>query len=124
MKKLFTKASQEIDLLQTIAANQVLLAKKLEAIEKRLEKMDKKQTQGFGDTLRGLFILYGKAVMARLNFMELSEGRPISVSNNELNEIRNSQAAEPNPKFLILPLDKQLGGDNDTFKKTKKSKLN
>ena len=122
--KIFSKTVSEKQLLQTIAANQVLLSKKLEAIEKRLEKMDKKQTQGFGDMLRGLFILYGKAVMARLNFMELSEGKPISVSTNELNEIRNSQSAEPNPNFLILPLDKQLGGDNETFKKNKKSKLN
>ena len=122
--KIFLKTPQDQELLQTIAANQLLLSKKLEAIEKRLEKLDKKQTEGFADTVRGLFILYGKAVMARLNFMELSEGKPISISSNELNEIRNSQSPEPNPNFLVLPLDNQVGGENETFKKTKKSKLN
>lgn len=122
--KLFSKRQNDHELLLTIAENQVLLSKKLETIEKRLEKLDKKQTEGFSDTVRGLFILYGKAVMSRLNFMELSEGKPISVSANELHEIRNSQSDEPNPKHLVLPLDNHMGGDNLTFKKTRKMKLN
>ena len=123
--KLFSKRQTDHDLLLTIAQNQALLVKKLEAMEERLKKLDKKQTEGFGDMVRGLFILYGKAVMARLNFMELSEGRPISASENELNEIRNSMREEPDPNVLILPLQKEVQqkptGD---FKKKKISKLN
>lgn len=123
--KLFSKRQTDHDLLLTIAENQALLVKKLEAVEKRLEKLDKKQTEGFNDTVRGLFILYGKAVMARLNFMELSEGRPISASENELNEIRNSLRDEPNPDFLILPLQKEVAQKSTgDFKKKKISKLN
>jgi len=108
----------------TIAQNQVLLSKKMENIEKRLDKMDKRQTQGFADTIKGLFILYGKAVMARLNFIELSEGKPISASANEWREIKNSQSPRPNPNILILPIDGQVGEENEAFKKTRKSKLN
>lgn len=122
--KLFSKSPSEKELLMTIAQNQVLLSKKLENIEKRLDKMDKRQTQGFADTVRGLFILYGKAVMARLNFIELSEGKPISASANEWREIKNSQSPRPNPNILILPIDGQVGEENETFKKTRKSKLN
>ena len=123
--KLFSKKQNDHELLQAIAESQVALAKKLEAIEKRLEKLDKKQTEGFSDTVRGIFILYGKEVMARLNFMELSEGKPISASENEMHEIRNSLRNEPDPNFLILPLQKETEqkptGD---FKKKKISKLN
>lgn len=122
--KLFSKSPSEKELLMTIAQNQVLLSKKLENIEKRLEKMDKRQTQGFADTIKGLFILYGKAVMARLNFIELSEGKPISASANEWREIKNSQSPRPNPNILILPIDGQVGEENESFKKTRKSKLN
>lgn len=122
--KLFSKSPKETDLLKTIAQNQVLLAKKLENIEARLEKMDKKQSKGFLDTLNGLFILYGKAVMARLNFMELSEGKPISASANEWQEIKNSLSPKPNPNLLVLPIDGQIGGENESFKDTKRSKLN
>ncbi len=122
--KIFSKSPSEKELLMTIAQNQVLLSKKLENIEKRLDKMDKRQTQGFADTVKGLFILYGKAVMARLNFIELSEGKPISASANEWREIKNSQSPRPNPNILILPIDGQVGEENETFKKTRKSKLN
>ena len=122
--KIFSKSRSEKELLTTIAQNQMLLAKKLENIEKRLDKMDKRQTQGFADTIKGLFILYGKAVMARLNFIELSEGKPISASANEWREIKNSQSLRPNPNILILPIDGQVGEENETFKKTRKSKLN
>ena len=122
--KLFSKSPSEKELLMTIAQNQVLLSKKLENIEKRLDKMDKRQTQGFADTIKGLFILYGKAVMARLNFIELSEGKPISASANEWREIKNSQSPRPNPNILILPIDGQVGEENEVFKKTRKSKLN
>lgn len=122
--KLFSKSPNEKELLMTIAQNQVLLSKKLEHIEKRLDKMDKRQTQGFADTIKGLFILYGKAVMARLNFIELSEGKPISASANEWREIKNSTSPRPNPNILILPIDGQVGEENETFKKTRKSKLN
>lgn len=122
--KLFSKSPSEKELLLTIAQNQVLLSKKLENIEKRLDKMDKRQTQGFADTIKGLFILYGKAVMARLNFIELSEGKPISASANEWREIKNSQSPRPNPNILILPIDGQVGEENEAFKKTRKSKLN
>ena len=122
--KLFSKSPNEKELLMTIAQNQVLLSKKMENIEKRLDKMDKRQTQGFADTVKGLFILYGKAVMARLNFIELSEGKPISASANEWREIKNSQSPRPNPNILILPIDGQVGEENEAFKKTRKSKLN
>lgn len=122
--KIFSKSPSEKELLMTIAQNQVLLSKKLENIEKRLDKIDKRQTQGFADTIKGLFILYGKAVMARLNFIELSEGKPISASANEWREIKNSQSPRPNPNILILPIDGQVGEENETFKKTRKSKLN
>lgn len=122
--KLFSKSPNDKELLMTIAQNQVLLSKKLENIEKRLDKMDKRQTQGFADTIKGLFILYGKAVMARLNFIELSEGKPISASANEWREIKNSQSPRPNPNILILPIDGQVGEENESFKKTRKSKLN
>ena len=122
--KLFSKSPNEKELLMTIAQNQVLLSKKLENIEKRLDKMDKRQTQGFADTIKGLFILYGKAVMARLNFIELSEGKPISASANEWREIKNSQSPRPNPNILILPIDGQVGGDNESFKNNRQSKLN
>jgi hypothetical protein len=122
--KIFSKSPSEKELLMTIAQNQVLLSKKMENIEKRLDKMDKRQTQGFADTIKGLFILYGKAVMARLNFIELSEGKPISASANEWREIKNSQSPRPNPNILILPIDGQVGEENEAFKKTRKSKLN
>jgi hypothetical protein len=122
--KLFSKSPSEKELLATIAQNQVLLSKKLENIEKRLDKMDKRQTEGFAETIKGLFILYGKAVMARLNFIELSEGKPISASANEWREIKNSQSPRPNPNILILPIDGQVGEENEAFKKTRKSKLN
>jgi hypothetical protein len=122
--KLFSKSPNEKELLMTIAQNQVLLSKKLENIEKRLDKMDKRQTEGFAETIKGLFILYGKAVMARLNFIELSEGKPISASANEWREIKNSQSPRPNPNILILPIDGQVGEENESFKKTRKSKLN
>lgn len=120
----FLKKQSDSDLLKTIAQNQVALGKKLEQIEKRLVSMEKQQKAGFADTVRGLFILYGKAVMARLNFMELSEGKPISASENEWKEIKNSKSPRPNPNILILPLDGQIGEENEKYKEVRKSKLN
>ena len=119
------KKQSDRDLLLTIAQNQLALAKKLEAVEKKLEKFDKKQSENFGHVLRGLFIMYGKAVMARLNFIELSEGKPISVSENEMREIRNSLRDDPDPDTLVLPLKRDvLQKPTQEFKNKRKSKLN
>lgn len=125
--KFFSKPPRlnDDDLLQIVVQNQLALAKKLEVIERKLDKVDAKQAKGFGDVVRGIFILYGKAVMARLNFMELSEGKPISASANEMDEIRNSLRDEPDPMKLILPIQKDpLEKPTGDFQKKRVSKLN
>lgn len=106
--KLFGKkpanSTSDRTLLENILQNQVVLGKKLDAIDKRLAAFEKKEEKHFSSIISNLFIIYGKQVMARLNFLELSEGKPISISENEKREIENSMAENPDARMLILPL--------------------
>lgn len=124
--KLFGKKpeSRQSDrkLLESILQNQVALGKKLDALDKRLAAFEKKQEKNFSSIISNLFIIYGKQVMARLNFLELSEGKPISISENEKREIENSMAETPDPKLLVLPLPARE--QREQAAKKRKSRLN
>lgn len=114
--------TSDTEMLKMILQNQGRIAQRLEAIEKRLEKFEKKHERSFFNVIQGLYILYGKAVMARLNFLELSEGRPVTVSDNERKEIDNSFSENPNTKMLVLPIPNKAQREADA--KKRKSRLN
>lgn len=124
--KLFGKkpagGKSERELLEIILQNQVALGKKLDAMEKKMAAFEKKEERRFANIISNLFIIYGKQVMARLNFIELAEGRPISVSENEKREIQNSLSENPDKNMLILPLPNRE--DTEKAAKKRKSRLN
>lgn len=108
-------------ILEEILENQKQIIKKIDLLERKIleiERGNKDIKEGVFYTLRNTVILYGKSVLTRLNFLELSEGKPITVSVNEQKEIENSFSEEKDPNIFALP---QV---SDKSKKNKIRRLN
>ncbi len=86
------------------------LVKAMEKIEKRLDFVTAAETELFkvisanmSQIIKNQGVFYTKFLLTRLNMIELSEGRAISVSRNEHRELENSRTATPDKKVASLP---------------------
>lgn len=86
------------------------LVKAMEKIEKRLDVVTAAETELFkaisanmSQIIKNQGVFYTKFLLTRLNMIELSEGRSISVSRNEQMELENSRTSTPDKKVASLP---------------------
>lgn len=86
------------------------LSRAMEKIEKRLDMAVAAETDLFKNISASLSqivknqgVFYTKFLLTRLNMIELSEGRSISVSRNEQAELENSRTQNPDKRVTTLP---------------------
>jgi hypothetical protein len=107
------KNLSEAGLLRLILENQLVIIKHLEAVEQNLEAIAKSYnkssktmnqfSKAFAAILGNQKVFYQKFLLTRLNMMEISEGKPVSISRNEQIELENSRSEKPNPEITVLP---------------------
>ena len=98
--------TKDKNILEKIEKNQQKIIKVLEDISESIVRLEKEQSEVKKislESLRNTVILYGKSLLTRLNFVELSNNLPVSVSENEKIEIENSKKSSPDPEIFMLP---------------------
>ncbi len=96
--------------VEKMLASHKELAAKLTRIERRMEAANKANStvyrhlsDNLGSIIKNQGVMYTKFLLTRLNFIELSEGRKISVSATEQMELENSASETPDRRITRLP---------------------
>jgi len=96
--------------IHRLADAQVLLAERLMKLERKLDMasesssvMFKNITTDLSGILKNQNTFYSKFLLTRLNLIELSEGKKISISRTEQMEIENSRSVSPDERITRLP---------------------
>ncbi|NDF13114.1 MAG: hypothetical protein EB060_09930 [Proteobacteria bacterium] len=94
---------------QKIAPKADTVAKRLDAIEAQLERIEKMlssqqeaHSNWFESVTKNISVLYGKSVLTRLNLIELSKGEEVTLTDNEQKEINNFLSDRPSPNMLTF----------------------
>lgn len=105
-----TSSSELIDGIYEMIATQREIAKSLERLEKKMDNSNHAQSAFFkdisgnlGKIIKNQSVFYTKFLLTRLNLVELSEGKRVSVSKNEQMEFENSKLANPDQRIASLP---------------------
>ncbi len=106
-----------------VVKTQRYIVERLDSIEAKLDILiqntstDSSETRGMlSKIMNNQAAIYLKLLLARLNFIELSEGRQISVSENEKVELDNSFTQKPQKGIMRLPKLIKVGQENNTTK--------